>query len=110
MKILLQTIVSLTTALMFIFSINLTTIHAQSGEGIDGCTYYWNYGFKDATSCRRWLDYKENSARPEWTRKLNGCMVYASAFTAAQAKTLLVTNIIQAFVSLGGTFIGCMFY
>lgn len=110
MKKILQYLLCITIAFTFALSINSRTVHAQSGEGVDGCTYYWNYGFKDATSCRKWLDYKENSSRPDWTGKLNGCMIYASAFTAAQAKSLLVTNIRQAFVSLGGTFIGCMFY
>ncbi|MDY3930751.1 MAG: hypothetical protein SOZ08_03545 [Erysipelotrichaceae bacterium] len=104
-----QIAVSITMSLFLVFAITPSSVSAQSGEGVDGCNYYWNYGFSDAKSCRAWLDYKEHSSRPYWSNKLAGCIVYTAGFTAAQAKVMLITDIKQAIVVLGGTFIGCMF-
>ncbi|MEE8809305.1 hypothetical protein, partial [Lactimicrobium sp.] len=88
-----------------------THVYAQSGEGVNACTFAYNdLGFSSYSECERWLDYKAHSAQPKWVNKLYACTAYIAAGSVYEVKnSLMRPNIKVAVQKFGYALIGCMF-
>lgn len=87
-----------------------TNTYAQSGEGVDVCTWYYANGFSTFEECQNWLDFKVKSNTPAWKKQLDHCIAISAITTAASAvKSVLISSPAQAAATFGVSFISCMF-
>ena len=88
----------------------LRNIHAQSGEGVDVCTWYSANGFKSYAQCQKWLEFKQKPYNKANQKKIMKCATKAGITVGVSAITdLLVVNPAKAVKDFGTTFIVCMF-
>lgn len=111
-KLLLAFALSFGVAFFCLIKVQSTTqnVQAQSGGGIDACTYYSANGFKSAKSCRKWYAWKQNKVTPAWNKKLMRCAV-SSAITTAPNVLIQEIKASPATVAAiyGTSFIACLF-
>lgn len=95
-------------SLTFVGSIN--PIEAQSGEGVDVCTWYSANGFKTQKECENWYEWKQNVSTPAWKKKLDHCIVVSGLgdLTFSYIVEKLMTPKI-AIATFGYGVISCMF-
>ncbi len=106
-------ILSIILAFAIIFGVTVSSnIQAQSGEGVDVCTWYSANGFSSKTECENWYDFQKNSNTPAWYKKFNNCLsksIVATTTEQAISAVLGYANIQVAIVTFGTEFVTCVF-
>lgn len=111
-KLLLAFSLSFGVALFCLIKVQSATqnVQAQSGEGVDACTYYYANGFKSANSCRKWYTWKRNKVTPAWNKKLKRCAI--SSAIAISPNVLvkeLRTSPKSIAIMYGANFLACLY-
>ena len=104
-------ILSLTLLVMMVCTIpKISDVNAQSGEGVDVCTWYSANGFKSYAQYKKWLEFKQKPYNKANQKKIMKCATKAGITVGVSAITdLLVVNPAKAVKDFGTTFIVCMF-
>ncbi|MFI3940104.1 hypothetical protein VBG40_13640 [Vagococcus fluvialis] len=86
-----------------------TTVNAQTGGGVDVCTYYNANGFKTKKSCDSWLANKEKLNQPAWQKKISKCMVKSGITGLAAFSKELRKSPKGIAITYGLSVISCIF-
>lgn len=85
------------------------TVSAQSGAGVDTCTYYFANGFESYQQCANWSNWMVRNHTPAWKNKLDKCIVKLSITASIGIVTKALVNPYYAALTYGGQLINCMF-
>ena len=104
-------ILSLTLLAMMVCAIpKISEINAQTGEGVDLCTWYNANGFESYAQCQKWLEFKQKPYNKANQKKIMKCATEAGITVGVSAITdLLVVNPAKAAAVYGTSFMVCMF-
>lgn len=104
-------ILSLTLLVMMVCTIpKISYVNAQSGEGVDVCTWYSANGFESYAQCQKWLDFKQKPYNEAHKKKVKKCAIKAGIDTSVSIIIdLLVVNPAKAAAVYGTSFMVCMF-
>lgn len=104
-------ILSLTLLVMMVCTIpKISDVNAQTGEGVDVCTWYSANGFESYAQCQKWLEFKQKPYNEANQKKIKKCAIKAGITTTVSIITdLLVVNPAKAAAVYGTSFMVCMF-
>lgn len=87
-----------------------TNTYAQSGEGLDVCTWWSANGFSSRKQCDKWYVWKSKDYVEKNNAKIKNCMIKSSITVSVPVVISLLTgNPGAAAIEYGSAFMTCMF-
>lgn len=105
-------IFSLTIISLAVFAVLIPIaqpVEAQSGGGVDVCTYWKENSFPTEKACNNWLAAKQSQANYYWQNKLVKCASFSGVAVGVEFWAKMVLGWKQIVASYGLQFAGCMF-
>lgn len=60
----------------------ISEVNAQTGEGVDLCTWYNANGFESYAQCQKWLEFKQKPYNEANQKKIKKCVIKAGIDTS----------------------------